>query len=76
MEVLFNNVGHGLFGAVAQIFDTNAFGLLNDARPAWDARRRDEQDDEFKMAADVARRFCGSVRRHYAVFNELTTMNA
>ncbi|MDT5353977.1 MAG: hypothetical protein QOJ56_2509 [Mycobacterium sp.] len=40
----------------------------------WDARRLDEQDDDFKMHADVARRCCGAVGWRYAVFSGLATI--
>jgi hypothetical protein len=40
----------------------------------WDARRVDEQDDDFTMHADVARRCCGAVGWRYAVFSELATI--
>lgn len=40
----------------------------------WDARRLDEQDDDFRMHADVARRCCGAVGWSYEVFSELTTI--
>jgi hypothetical protein len=40
----------------------------------WDARRLDEQDDDFKMHPDVARRCCGAVGWRYAVFSELATI--
>lgn len=40
----------------------------------WDARRLDEQDDDFKMHADVTGRCCGAVGWRYAVFSELATI--
>lgn len=40
----------------------------------WDARRLDEQDDDFTMHADVALRCCNSVGWDYAVFGELPTV--
>ena len=40
----------------------------------WDARRLDEQDDDFTMHADVARRCCGAVGWRYAVFSALATI--
>lgn len=40
----------------------------------WDARRLNEQDDDFKMHADVARRCCAAVGWRYEVFSQLTTI--
>jgi len=40
----------------------------------WDARRLDEQDDDFRMHAEVASRCCSSVGWCHAVFGELTTI--
>lgn len=39
----------------------------------WDARRLEEQDDDFRMHADVALRCCGAVGWCYEVFSELAT---
>lgn len=40
----------------------------------WDARRVDEQDEDFEMHADVARRCCEAVGWRYEVFSGLTTI--
>jgi hypothetical protein len=46
----------------------------DDQVTVWDARRLDEQDGDFKMHADVARRCCGAVGWRYAVFSGLATI--
>ncbi len=40
----------------------------------WDARRLDEQDDDFEKHADVARHCCEAVGWSYEVFSGLTTI--
>lgn len=40
----------------------------------WDVRRPDQQDDEFKLAAEVTRRCCDEVGWQYEVFGGLATI--
>jgi hypothetical protein len=39
----------------------------------WDARRVENQDDDFRVQAEVSRRCCDAVGWRYVVFNGLTT---
>jgi hypothetical protein len=45
----------------------------DDQVTVWDARRLDQQDDDFKVKADVTRRCCEAVGWRYEVFSGLAT---
>lgn len=45
-----------------------------DTVTVWDARRLDEEDQEFMVRADVTRQCCEAVGWHYELFNGLTTV--